>query len=333
MAVIPSLRLRWMRLTGAFPSASKIEAQRRSLRGQYERFQQFRSSDSYARYQSLRNQIESGDTTNAREYKSLLKSRDLKLFQKQSASGVFDELDRREELFFDDFDGVSLDRQRWLTRFFWGEALLQRPYSLANDPHSYTDGQNVFVQDGRLIIETRPEQVESLCWDSKLGMVKRQYNYTSGLVCTGNSFRMQYGRVEAKVRFRSQPGVYHALYLVGSKMYPQIDVFRTDPDDNRLVRGVFSEGSPRRDGGIDIRRQEEEVGRLPFSTEYFILSVEWQPGRMVWSVNGMPYMERQISLSGDPMYLVLASGVTPGATPAGVSTMEVAWVRCLSPLR
>lgn len=333
MAVIPSLRLRWMRFTGALPSASKIEAQRRTLRGQYERFQAYRSSDEYARYKSLRNQVESGDTTNEKEYKALSRSRALKQFRQQEERGVFDELERRDELFFDDFDGVSLDKGRWLTRFFWGDALLKRPYSISTDPHCYTDGQNVRVEDGRLVIETRSEQKESLCWDAKLGLMNKLYYYTSGVVCTGSSFRMPYGRVEAKVRFRSQPGVYHALYLVGNKMYPQIDVFRTDPNDNRIIRGAFNEGVPQRNGGVEVRRTEEEMGRLPFGSEYFILSVEWQPGKMVWSINGMPYMERKVTLSGEPMYLVFASGVEQGMSPEGVSTLEVAWVRCLSPLR
>lgn len=320
-------------MTGALPSATRIEARRRTLQERYERFDAYRSSEAYARYQSLQNQIESGDLTNRREYKSLARSRALKQFQRQSASGVFEEFDRREELFFDDFDGASLDRQRWLTRFFWGDAVLHQAYSLAGDAHCYTDGDNVRVEDGRLVIETRPEQREALSWDPKLGFLRRQYNYTSGMVCTGHSFRMPYGRVEAKVRFQSRQGVYHSLYLVGDKMYPQIDVFRTDPEDNRLIRGVYSDGKPRGDGSVEWTRMEEEVGRLPFSTEYFILSVEWQPGKMVWGINGMPYMERAVSLGGSPMYLVVASGVAPEMLPEGVSTLEVAWVRCLSPLQ
>lgn len=320
-------------MTGELPSASKVEARRRTMQERYERFDAYRSSEAYARYQSLQNEIESGDFTNKREYKKLVRSRALKQFQRQSESGVFEELERRKELFFDDFDGASLNRQHWLTRFFWGEAVLHQPYSLAADEHCYTDGENVRVEGGRLVIETRPEQREALCWDSKLGFLRRQYNYTSGLICSGHSFRMPYGRVEAKVRFRSQPGVYHALYLTGDKMYPQIDVFRTDPEDNRRVHGVFSNGRPRRDGSMEWHRMEEEVGRLPFGSEFFILSVEWQPGKMVWSVNGMPYMERQVTLSGEPMYLVIASGVASGMMPEGVSTLEVAWVRCLSPLR
>lgn len=320
-------------MTGALPSAAKIEARRRTLRDQYARFDAYRSSEAYARYRSLQNQVESGDLTNRREYKSLARSRALKQFQRQSASGVFEEFDRRKELFFDDFDGASLDRQRWLTRFFWGDAVLHQAYSLAGDAHCYTDGDNVRVENGRLVIETRPERREALSWDSKLGFLRRQYNYTSGLVCTGHSFRMPYGRVEAKVRFRSRQGVYHSLYLVGDKMYPQIDVFRTDPDDNRVIRGVYSDGAPRGDGSVEWNRTEEEVGRLPFGSEYFILSVEWQPGKMVWSINGMPYMERAVSLNGAPMYLVIASGVAPEMMPEGVSTLEVAWVRCLSPLQ
>ena len=333
MSVIPGLRLRWMRWTGALPKTSKMEAKRRVLQEEYARFQEYRSSDAYARFETLQAEMERGDTSNAREYKSLLKSRELRKFQQQSERGVFKELEGRKELFFDDFDGSSLDKQRWITKFFWGEALLGRPYSLSTDPQCYTDGQNVRLSNGRMVIETRAEQKESLCWDSKLGMMRKQFDYTSGVVCSGSSFRMPYGRIEVKVRFHFQPGVYHALYLVGNRMSPQLDVFRTDPNDGRLVRGVYSEGELQRDGNVEVHREEEAVGRLPFSSEFFILAVEWNRAEVSWSVNGYPYMTRKISFSGEPMYLVFASGIAPGAVPSGTAAMEVDWVRCLSPQR
>jgi len=112
MSVIPGLRLRWMRWTGALPKASKMEAKRRVLQEEYARFQEYRSSDAYARFETLQAEMERGDTSNAREYKSLLKSRELRKFQQQSERGVFKELEGRKELFFDDFDGSSLDKQR-----------------------------------------------------------------------------------------------------------------------------------------------------------------------------------------------------------------------------
>ena len=72
---------------------------------------------------------------------------------------------------------------------------------------------------------------------------------------------------------------------------------------------------------------------MPFSSEFFILAVEWNKAEVSWSVNGFPYMTRKVSFSGEPMYLVFASGIEPGAMPTGTAAMEVDWVRCLSPQR
>lgn len=401
-----------MRLTGAMPSAAKIEARRRALEGRYERYRSYKESADYQRFCELQQLVEGGGLERAKEqaqletfkgsreesvlldlaeleknpevkaalkgkgdtnspdyqrykslrqradseefkkrvaflksknrfassdmgqaekeYKSLSKSRELKWFQQQTKKGVFDELDRREELFFDDFNAGALDKSKWLTRFFWGEAMIQKPFSFIRDPHCYTDGSNISLENGCLVIETRPERASGMAWDSKMGFLPKDFDYTSGLVCTGHSFRLQNGRFEAKMRFHADPGVFHSFYLVGEKMLPQIDVFRTNPEDGRYIRGMYSHGSIAKDGHVNSQTVEESVGRLPFGNEFFILSVEWGSGKIVWSINGVPYMEQSGSLPKEPLYLVIASGIVPGALPSGTSRLEVDWVRCLS---
>lgn len=310
------------------------------------------NSPDYQRYKALRKQADSeefkervaflknknrfalSDMGKAeKEYKSLSKSRELKWFQQQTKKGTFDELDRRELLFFDDFNDARLDKSKWMTRFFWGEAMIQKPFSLVNDPHCYTDGKNVSLENGCLVITTRPERASSMAWDSRMGFVPKDYDYTSGIVCTGHSFRLKNGLFEAKMRFRSQPGVFHAFYLVGDKMLPQLDVFRTNPEDPRYISGVYSHGSIKHDGGVNAQTTEESVGKLPFNTEFFILSVEWEQGKITWSINGVPYMEQSGSLPNQPLYLVVASGIAPGALPDGESRLEIDWIRCLSEVK
>lgn len=257
------------------------------------------------------------------EYAAISRSQELKWYLQQHKREVFSDRDRSQEVFFDDFDAGQLDRSKWSTRFYWGEALLGKPYSFMGDPHCYTDGKNLSMSDGCLVIETRPERAEALAWDTQLGFMPKVFSYTSGVVTTGKDFRMGRGLFEAKVRFDSVPGVYHAFYLCGATMLPQVNVFRSRDDRAGCVAGslVLS-----RDAAPDAAL----VGALPFDKEFFILSVEWDGSKLVWSINGYPYKEEEVQLPDEPLYLVLLSGVVPGAAPEAPARLEVDWVRCVS---
>lgn len=265
-----------------------------------------------------------------RELEQLSKLHELRWCKQQMAQEAFVDLVQRDELLFDDFEGGSLDRKRWSTRFFWADALLKQPYSLASDPHCYTDGRNVSVANGDLVIELRPEAAEGLAWDGAMGFMPHHFDYTSGLVCTGNSFRFQRGVLEAKIRFTWAQGVYHALYLVGDRMLPQVDLFRSDPEREGVVNAVYTEGDLQGQGGVRPRVESDGVGKLPFASEYFIASLEWTEHEMVWRINGREYMRRSGSMPKEPLYLVIASGAVPGTELTKPVRLEVDWVRCLS---
>lgn len=404
MAGLTTFRLKWLRTTGAMPSAEKIEARRRSFLQTYERFVDYRESAECKRFEELQAYVTSGeperieaecrmatyrgsqeegllqeyrqlgrlravrrakrgkgdlshpdylrylelhekvqsDAFAARvaylkdrkkyqkseagralaEFKLLQKSRDLRWYHEQVRREVFADHERSEELFYDDFSSPKLDTHRWLLRFFWGEALLGKPYSFMGDPHCYTDGANISVSNGSLVIATRPERAHSLAWDTKLGFMPKSFDFTSGVVTTGQSFRMEYGYFEVKVRFSAEVGVYHAFYLTGDKMLPQVDIFRSDAKGGKSVSSALI-----RDGEHEALRAR--VGVLPFAEEFFIFRLERTPDRLVWSINGIPYHEETRNLPHGPLYLVLASGVKPDSEPEGESRMEIAWVRCV----
>lgn len=259
------------------------------------------------------------------ELKVLSKSRELQWYLAREAKGTFSELLRERVLFFEDFTGSQLDSKHWLPRFFWGDALAGRGYSFIGDPHCYTDGENITIANSALTIETRPETRKALAWDKELGFLSEDYAYTSGVICTGQSFRMQEGRLEVKLRIRSIPGIYHALYLVGDTRAPQIDVFRTTTGKKLgLMSGVIR-------NELNTLNADEGVGALPSGSDYFLLRFDWEGTTLRWSINDTPYMTMENVKGIDtPMYLVFVSGVVPDATPAGTAQMTIDWVRCTS---
>lgn len=340
MAGISGFRLKLLRALGGMPSAGKIEGRRAAEKEVQERIDKYIASPEYVRYRELEAIEASGvfermrekcrldktkysDTEEGKcevELKTIRKSFSYKWFVNQQKKGLVHSGVRNTINFFDDFTSARLNTSLWATRFFWGDAQLGKPYSFFSDQHAYTDGKNIRISDGKLVITTRPEEVEALAWDRQLGFLPKRFSYTSGLITTGNSFRLSKGVFEAKVRFSAQEGVFHSFYLVGDTRLPQIDVFRSTPGSSRFISGVYTV-----DEGMDTRAS---VGSLPFSSEFFILSVEISVEKILWKINGVTYFEETNSLPETPLYLVFASGVESGANPTGESFLEIDWVSC-----
>lgn len=260
------------------------------------------------------------------EYKELSKSEKIIWFLGLVNSTKFDEIKRWELTFVDDFSVKKLDAQKWIPRYFWGEAILNKSYSLAADHHFYSDGNNLEIENSTLKIVTKKEEAEGLAWDLRLGFVPKTFSYTSGIICTGQAFRQMYGRFEAKVRFTKAPGVYHAFWLVGDKMLPHIDVFRQNGKKGSTLQGsLFTQNGAGRKP-ISVK---STLGGFNFDSNFFILSIDWLPNKMIWKINGIPYLETDKNLPDFPAYLVISSGVVAETNDSLLpATLEVDWVKC-----
>lgn len=259
------------------------------------------------------------------EYQTVSKSEKIVWYKSLENTTKFDDIKRWEMTFEDDFEGKKLDEKSWIPRYFWGEAILNQSYSLAADFHNYPDSKNIDIENSILTISTKKEHSEGLAWDLKMGFVPKKFDYTSGIICSGQTFRQKYGRFEAKVRFQKVPGVYHAFWLVGDKMLPHIDVFRQNAKSGSSQGSIFSSNGEAKKP-ISVK---SSIGGFDFGSNFFILSIDWLPNKIIWKINGVPYLETDKNLPEFPAYLVFSSGVVSktndGLMPA---KFEIDWVRC-----
>jgi beta-glucanase (GH16 family) len=260
------------------------------------------------------------------EYDNLKKSAKIVWYHKLANTNKFDDVKSWELTFSDNFEGQNLDASKWIPRYFWGEALLNNSYSLSADKHFYTDGKNIEIKNGILKISTKKEKADGLAWDLKYGFLNKTFDYTSGIICTGQTFRQMYGRFEAKVRFTKAPGIYHAFWLVGDKMLPHINVFRQDGKNGSSVQGsTYIEKA----NSSKLSVTKTSLSGFDFGANFYVLSIDWTPTKMVWKINGVPYMESDRDLPNMPAYLVISSGVIGNTADISLpSTLEVDWVRC-----
>lgn len=302
-----------------------------------------------SRYLDLKNQVDSAEFQNRKqyllsknkfekseayanltEYHRLHNSDKIKWFNKlEKDSSKFNEFREWKLEFYDDFDSSAIDHQKWLTKFFWGDALLNKNYSFTTDKQNYTD-KNFEVKNSILRIVTRKEKSEGLGWDSKFGFVPKTYDYTSGVINTGHILRLKEGRVEAKIRLSCCPGVTHAFYLVGNTVLPEIDIFiKTDSKPNSFTGAYYTQKANGK-----ISKSISSIGGVKCSQNFYILGVEWNSNYIVWSINGTSYKIEKNLTPDIPMYLVFASSVNNKIDDSKLPAyMEIDWVRCWSPLK
>ncbi|MDT8400585.1 MAG: glycoside hydrolase family 16 protein [Bacteroidales bacterium] len=248
------------------------------------------------------------------EYVKLKSSDDIIWYFKVKDSDKFDILKHRELSFHDEFDGGSLDTAKWLTNHYWGEKLLKERYSLETDLHCYTESDNINVGSSILNISTRPQKKEGKVWNPALGGFRnKEFNYTSGIINSGKSFRQKYGIFQAKVKLNTAIGPRHAFYLLADKISPHIDVCRTGK--GKVWMDFFANGD---------RVAKTSIGGK-YGRGFYIYTLEWTADSLVWKINNYEVFRQSSNIPAEPMYINFSGGLDKPIS--GSSSMEIDWVR------
>lgn len=257
------------------------------------------------------------------EYMSLQKSAAFLWYFKVKDSSKFDEIKRWSLTFEDDFEEKKLDQEKWLTKYYYGETVLNAPYSLRYDHHFLTDGDNLSVEASDCVIETREQKINGNAWHHKFGFIPKTYDFTSGIINTGMSFRQQYGKFEAKIKVDAS-AVSHAFWLLGEKASPQLNICNFHKGKQRL--GVYWGKLIKK----QLQKQETSVGGAHYAKDYYIYSLEWTPGKLIWKINGLEAMQASDKMIDQPLYLALSSGLLTDKvdTSQVPGFMRIDWVRC-----
>lgn len=308
-----------------------------------ENFQRLDGSEEIARYEELEKFVESDEFKQVKdymalsgqkkyeqseefkleeEYLELKKSEKINWYLKLKKQNEFSKITDWDLTFEDDFSGGSIDSKKWMSRYFWGEMLLKDTYALPGDQHFYTDGKNVELGDGKLRIVTKHETAEGKIWNPVAGFLQKEFNYTSGLLSTGMSFRQKYGKFKVKVKF-SGASLRQSVFMVAEKILPHVDLVKVEKGKANF--GSFWGNIAEKNG---VNKKVTRKGASKFSSDFFIYTVEWSPEKILWKINDLEIMSQTQGIPEDPMYLVLSSGVTGDVGGHQLpASMEVDWVR------
>lgn len=248
------------------------------------------------------------------EYQKLKNDPDISWYYKVKDSNKFDVLKERELTFSDEFDGEKLDTKKWLTTYYWGDKLLKGSYSVDPDIQAYTN-DNFELRNSLLKIHVKPQKVTGTSWTSDKGFIKKDFNYTSGIINTGNSFRQQYGIFTAKIKL-GDPNTKNAFWMLSEKITPHIDICRASK--GKVWVDYFFNGS----------NPKTSIGSK-YSNGFYIYTLEWTPDKLVWKINNTVVFTQTSNVPREPMYVSLAGALDKPIN--GMTSMEVDWIRVYQP--
>jgi beta-glucanase (GH16 family) len=200
--------------------------------------------------------------------------------------------------------------------------LIHRGYSLEHEKHHYTEGNNLeFGAEGMAIV-VKEEKTDGLIWHQDWGFIERSFDFTSGLINTGKSFRQRYGWFEAKIRISEPSSIVNAFWMLGDKIMPHIEVMKAD---GKVQFACYTKDEQ---SGTSTRFVKKR-NRAQFADRYCVFALEWLPEKINWRVNGVIVASTARDVPDEPMYLVISAGlhkpVNGSTLPAA---MQVEYVRC-----
>jgi beta-glucanase (GH16 family) len=253
------------------------------------------------------------------EYQTLKDSEKVKWFFKTKKKYPFKDLEKWDLTFEEEFKGGSLDREKWMTRYFWGGETMDASYVLEDDKSFITDGANIEFYDNKARIVTKAENAEGLAWRAEQGFVKEDFDYTSGLISTAKSFKQKYGVFKAKVKMAGG-NVAQSFWMVSETMLPHIDVARLE--NGKLYANYFwgKGGTP--------SKSLSKTGGAKYTDEYIIYTLEWSPNKLVWKINDKVFKTQTSGVPQEEMSINFSANLKKDASESGLpAAMEIDWIR------
>lgn len=210
-------------------------------------------------------------------------------------------------------------KNKWITSAYWANKLVGENFSQPGDLQCFNSGKNISIKDKKLALQIKKEDATGKVWNMAAGFLPTEFNYTSDSLNTGESFWMEEGIIEAKIKFNPVKQVVSFFYLLGDKASPQLNLLEMGAK-NRIGAFLFKDGKTKFNGS--------SIGNLKAGS-YYIFGMEKTKEKITWKINDIVIYEL---LSGDynfPMHLNLTSIVVHDIPSSRLPVnLIVDWIKC-----
>jgi len=213
--------------------------------------------------------------------------------------------------FKDEFDWNTLDKSRWNFGFHYKNPSTISNHSFSNEKQANNFGKNISVVDGKLKIITKHEKVTARTWHPKKGFIEKEFQYTSDVLQSAESFTQKYGIIRAKLRCTGN--INHAFWLGADGKLPHVNIFHFNGKQitvGNANTNLFD--------GVKIS------GLNP--SQYYIYTLIWHKKELIWMINNVEIYRTTSNIPSDAMFLVFNSFISE-KQHGSIGSIEVDWVR------
>lgn len=211
----------------------------------------------------------------------------------------------------DEFEGATIDLKKWV--------VADRSVKNYDGGINYYDPQEVYLENGNLVIRSQPQT----------GPNGKQM-YSSGRVTTKKKFGFLYGKVEVRAKLPGTQGLWPAIWMLpyDGSWPPEIDMMELLGNDPTRVYMSLHWGTKKQ----DLHSQGDFAGP-DFTADFHVFSIEWEPGQIRWLIDDV---ERKVTTAHIPnkaMYLIFNTSVggdwpgPPDGSTVFPAYMQVDYVR------
>ena len=235
-------------------------------------------------------------------------------------------------VFSDEFRDGSIDASKWNTRYRWGP-----DWIINNERQYYVDVQNADIGRNPFELDGERLTISATRTPDELRGRANGQGWLSGAMTTFGKFSMRYGYVEMRARFPSGQGLWPAFWLLhegndGSR--PEIDVVEFVGKRRDRVYQTYHWY----ENYVLRSTPSYEVPGGDWSADFHTYAMKWEPGRIVWYVDGRETNRHESgSVSSENMYLLVNlavggvwNGDPDGSTPSP-ARYTIDWIRAWSP--
>ena len=243
-------------------------------------------------------------------FKQLAVMEDIIFFLQQDPKEIA-RLEAWKAVFTDEFSWQRLADSKWKAGFAYDSDKLVHQHSYANEQQAYNGGKNVGTIDGKLRLFTKNERVTAPAWDPKRGFINKDFDYTSDIIQTADTFRQARGLFMAKIRVEGN--IHHTLWLGCGQKLPMLTLFHYN--GKRITMGNYS---AKGFDGTSVSGISAEA--------YYIYSLEWTESELIWYVNNVEVYRTSHNLPKEKLYLAVSSFID-AQQRAAEGCINVAWIR------
>lgn len=205
-------------------------------------------------------------------------------------------------VFSDEFNGTTLDENKWNTQLQWG------PDLIVNDEEQYyvdirnaSDfGYDPFSFDGSAITISADRTPADLLSSAK------DQSYLSGALTSLGFFDVSYGYIEIRAKLPTGKGYWPGFWMLGTEFIdkkPQLYIMENRGDNTSVVYHRYNYSN---ENDQFVYSDLLQSSGQDFSSDFHTFGVEWSEGQLTYYVDGMSqHTITNENVASQKMYFIL----------------------------